>query len=206
MWSILIATLASRQQKFLRLMDTLLPQITETTENIEVVACYNNGEWPIGHIRQALMEEAQGTYISFLDDDDAISNVFVTEILKALEAKPDVVGFYMQYLESGQFIANSYHSLKHYPHNDSTGFYRDVTHQQPVRRELALQSDFRGWPEDSTWREGVRPLLKTEVYIDKCLYFYQHDWSDTIQGNLKPHTFTPRPTINNSVFRWLELT
>lgn len=205
LWSILIATLASRRDKFQRLMDVLLPQ-AEKAECIEVIACHNNGEKPLGAIRQALMEEARGEYLSFLDDDDMVPDYFVPKMLSALWQKPDVVGLYMRYYESGHFIANSYHSIGHESHNTTTAFYRDLSHQQPVRSVLARKGDFRAaWPEDNAWKTAVRPLLRTEVYVDEMMYHYYHNGADTVQGNLAPHTFTERAKISSPVFRWMEI-
>lgn len=205
LWTILIATLASRDAKFAALMATLLPQ-AEGAGDVEVIACHNNGERPLGDIRQALLMAATGAYVSFLDDDDGIPPYFVQAMIPALQAGPDAVGFWMEYHEGGRFVANSYHSLRHEPHDTAGGFYRDLTHQQPVRTELARKGDFRdGWPEDGAWRKKVRPLLATEVYIDKCMYWYRHDWADSVQGTLAPHTYMPRPVITSPVFRWLEV-
>ncbi len=205
LWSILICTLASRQDKFMRLMDVLLPQAEEIGE-VEIIACHNNGERPLGEIRQALMMDARGKYLSFVDDDDEVPDYFVREMLLALWEDPDVVGFITEYSErEAAWRATVYNSLQYEPHDTPGKLYRDLVHQMPCRAELAKQGDFtRGWPEDNTWRNVVRPLLKTEVYIDKVLYYYRHSWADSVQGQLAPHTYTPRPVIESPVFRWLD--
>lgn len=205
LWTVCIATLASRTAKFTALMGDLLPQ-AEVAGGVEVIACHNNGERPLGDIRQALLMAATGEYVSFLDDDDTIPGYFVEAMIPALEKGPDVVGFWMEYHEGGVHAANSYHSLRYEPHDEGSVLYRDLTHQMPVRTVLAQQGDFRdAWPEDNAWRNKVRPLLKTEVYLDRCMYYYRHDWTDTVQGGLRPHTFTPRPEITSPCFRWLDL-
>ncbi len=189
----------------MRLMNVLLPQAEETGE-VEVVALHNNGERPLGEIRQALMLAARGKYLSFCDDDDEVPEFFVREILMALWEGPDVVGFRTDYWEGDERCATVYNSLQFEPHDTPGELFRDLTHLQPVRAELAQKGDFRvGWPEDSTWRGQVRSLLKTEVYIDKVLYYYKHSWADSVQGTLSPHTFSPRPQITSPVFRWLEM-
>lgn len=206
LWTILVATLASRQAKFTELMSTLLPQ-AEAAGGIEVIACHNNGERPLGDIRQALLMAAIGEYVSFLDDDDAIPEYFCKEMVPALRQGPDVVGFQIEVCEgTGAPWATSFHSLRYEPHDAGGRIYRDLTHQQPVRTELAQQGDFRsGWPEDSAWRKTVRPLLETEVVLDRVMYTYRHNWGDSVQGTLAPHTHAPRPVIGSPVFRWLDL-
>ncbi len=114
----------------------------------------------------------------------------------------------MQYFESDQFVAETFHSLRFEPHDEPGRLYRDLTHQQPVRSSIAKQGDFRlGWPEDNTWRNKVRPLLSVdkEIYIDKVMYYYKHSWTDSVQGNLAPHTYAPRPDIQSPFFRWIEM-
>jgi hypothetical protein len=205
LWTILAATLASRQAKFTALMDCLLPQ-AEAAGCIEVIACHNNGERPLGDIRQALLMAATGEYVSFVDDDDEVPGYFCEAMVPALRDGPDVVGFRVEYHEGGRFAGNCYHSLAHTPRQDGDDYYRDLTHLQPVRTVLAQRGDFRaGWPEDGTWRKAVRPLLESEAYIDQCMYVYRHDWGDTVQGALAPHTHTPRPVITSPVFRWLDI-
>jgi hypothetical protein len=205
LWTILVATLASREAKFRALMGSLLPQ-AEAAGCVEVVACHNNGERPLGEIRQALLMAARVEYVSFVDDDDTVPPYFVEEMVPALRAGPDVVGFMVEYRVNGYFAATSYHSLAYEPHDAGDRLFRDFSHQQPVRTALARQGDFRdGWPEDNVWRRKVRPLLSTEVYVDKYMYHYLYNPSDSVQRSLAPHTPAPRPVITSPVFRWLEV-
>jgi hypothetical protein len=48
-------------------------------------------------------------------------------------------------------------------------------------------------------------LLSTEVYVDKYMYHYLYNPSDSVQRSLAPHAPAPRPVITSPVFRWVEV-
>ena len=202
LWSVLVPTLSSRQGKFLDLMGVLLPQC-EADGRVEVVTLHNDGERDIAEYRQALLEDARGEYVSFVDDDDMVAPDFVPVLAGLLAGRPDAAGFTVEYSAPGVGPLPSYNSLAHEPRDEPGAFYRDLTHVQPVRAELARKGDFRaGWPEDGAWRKAVRPLLETEAVTERVLYFYRHDPSDSVQTKVKPHAYAPRPAIASPAFRW----
>lgn len=204
LWSILVPTLASRDLKFKQLMRVLLPQ-AESAGCVEVVALHNNGELFVGEYRQALLEAARGKYLSFIDDDDRVPHDYVQHIINALASSPDCVGFNHEYYKDGIFRGLTYCSLRFETQTGSWPHYRDFTHVQPVRTEVARLGDFRYvFPEDAAWWNQVRPHLHRDEYINKVLYTYYHSTIDTVQDLLQPHSYTPRPTISSDVFRWIE--
>lgn len=207
--SILIPTLGYRQTKFLGLVGHLL---TQATDDVEIVALHNHGERPVGQYRQELLMAARGDYACFIDDDDAVSHDYVPEILAALESGPDVVGFEVCYTRDDGPPVRSLNSINYTPHDDwpNMTLYRDLTHVQPVRTELARMGNFsQGWPEDFTWRCAVLPHLHVEVCLDKVLYYYRHSSYDTVQTwhvpGLRPDMPKPdRVEIDSPYFRYLE--
>lgn len=195
LWQILIATLSRRQHKFLDLLDALLPQC-EMTPDVHILACSNDGEESIGVIRDKLMQAAEAEYVSFIDDDDMITDDFIPAIRWALrlDPAPDVVGFNVGYTYMGSPGPPSMLSIQNEPHDTPEMLYRDLTHVQPLKRELAQQGSFaKGWPEDSTWRGQVRPLVKDEIYIDRELYAYRHDPRDSVQHGTHVYSGEPQP-------------
>ncbi len=62
--SILIATLGERKDRFTALVDKL---VSQANDDVEIIAYFNNGELPLGDIRQALVDEAVGQYKSIID-------------------------------------------------------------------------------------------------------------------------------------------
>lgn len=200
--SVLIATIGRRNDQF----ENLMRHLTLWAEGlpVEFVAYWNTGERLIGEIRQALLEEARGEYVCFVDDDDWLPEDYFTLILPALTA--DYVGFNVELLETGRHIALAYHSLR-YPNwsQDDKGFYRNVTHLNPIKRDIARQVSYaaQGIGEDAAWARQVAPLLKTEVYLDKVLYYYQHDnVSTTFGGTVLPAQTYHRPPVEHKQFRY----
>lgn len=192
--SILIATLARREQKFRALVDHLAKQAEGLP--VEIVAYWNSGEKSIGQIRQALLEASIGGYICFIDDDDWVPDYYVKEVLAALGK--DYVGFEVELYSNGELKPRVYHSLKYDKWFEAyDGYYRNVTHLNPIRREIALQGKFNGGAgEDESWSRQVAPFVKTENYIDRPMYQYYHVTTDS--------SFSSNPPVPGA-FQRLEL-
>lgn len=207
-WQVLIATQSRRQDKFLGLLDVLLPQCEKA--GVHILACSNDGQEKIGAIRQRLLEASTGDYVSFIDDDDMVPDDFVEAIVPYLidtpkMPAPDVIGFDVIYTYQGSPGPPSKLSIAYEPHDTAEVLYRDLTHVQPLKRELALLGDFRnGWPEDSTWRAAVRPHIRTEQYLPRQLYFYRHDPLDSVQHGTGTGEPRPRKDIDSPNFKYLD--
>jgi hypothetical protein len=183
-WTILIATLGQRQARFQRLLNHLLPQVEEAEGRVNVLAYWNNGERPLAEVRQALVDEADGAFVSFVDDDDLVAATYVSAIHRRMRDTPDIhyVGFRLQCYVDGAPLKPTHHSLRYSQwYDDEHGFYRDVSHLNPVRRELALQADFRKTtpPEDVAWADQLRGLLTVESFVNDVMYQYYSSSTDT---------------------------
>lgn len=207
-WSILIATIGERREKFIKLIEKLLPQVEQYKGRVEILAYWNNFEKPLSEIRQALVEEARGEYISFIDDDDMVPDFYCSEIITAIHYNPDYVGWQMQLFENGDKANKStYHSLKYDRwYEDDGGWYRNISHLNPIKKEIALKVPFdapKGTAEDEAWAAKVFPLCKTEEYIDKVMYFYQYTRNDsTWQRRWRPGEVYYRTIIDSDCFRY----
>jgi glycosyltransferase involved in cell wall biosynthesis len=173
--SILIATLERRHEKFGSLVKELSRQAQPYGDDIEILAYPNNGEVSIGQIRQALLEAASGDYICFIDDDDWVPAYYCAEIMKNLGR--DYIGFEVEFIDNGKPRPRVFHSIVHKDwHQDALGYYRSVTHLNPILRSIAMQTRFDGPAgEDERWSLAVAPLVKNEHYIDKIMYIYQYN-------------------------------
>lgn len=203
--SILIATQGRRNEKFLALLESLERQIEVLP--IEVLAFWNNGELSIGEIRQRLVEAATGDYTCFIDDDDKIPAYYCQEILTHLGK--DYVGFEVQLFEKDVVMPRVFHSIKYgIWHQDENGYYRSITHLNPLKREIALQGKFgvNGIGEDEDWARSIQPLVRTENYIDKIMYYYLHDMDDTSFGgpSIDRNKKYERPKVNYPWFRYID--
>jgi glycosyltransferase involved in cell wall biosynthesis len=93
LWTIGILHLPKRANFYNALMSELNKQIKLlNAENIiEIITETDNGENSVGKKRNNVIDKAKGEYVCFIDDDDMITDIYVSKTLKALETKPDVV-------------------------------------------------------------------------------------------------------------------
>lgn len=182
-WSICIATVPYRAKEFDRLMKVLIPQVDKYKGKIEILVFWNNFEYSLGYLRQAMLDEARGEYINHIDDDDIVPDDYCKIIFPLLDGT-DYIGFKVRLIDNGKEMPPVYHSLK-YTHwyQDDQGYYRGVTHLNPVRTKLARQSKFPvefNIGEDEQWANGMAGKCKTEHFLDKVMYIYHHMGDDSV--------------------------
>jgi hypothetical protein len=71
------------------------------------------------------------------------------------------------------------HSLRYKEwkeHVNGYDYVRNITHFNPVRRELALQVGFKDlrYGEDRIYSDAVTKLCETEVFINKRMFHYRY--------------------------------
>lgn len=172
-WEILILTLPDRKQYLARLMDHLWPQVRKYMDVVSRVR-YSDPSLTLGMNRELLRMSSQAEYICFVDDDDMVVDDYVDTIYPLLNR--DYVGFNVEYTVDGKTQKPTLHSLKYRGWwEDDKGYYRDISHLNPMRRELAMECSMEGGPgEDSRWADAMRTLghVKEEHYIDRNMYRY----------------------------------
>jgi hypothetical protein len=212
-WAILIPTIPQREALFMRLLRILLPQLDAHGERVRVIAWRNSGSPRLAEIRDELIADAGTDYVSFIDDDDTVPEYYADEVIKALDSRPDHVGFKLAYYRDGNLEETVEHSMIYsgWGRTRETGqLYRDFTHVDPIRRDLAVRGHFaRARPnraEDKIWVRQVRPFLDpaAEVYIDKIMYHYL--WRPLESSWQNPGEIVPagkaRPEISHHAFSW----
>lgn len=194
-WTVLVATLQRRGDRFAVLRDELLRQTEPYGGRVRVCALWNRGQRPLSQVRQALVEYVTSDYVSFVDDDDEVPGYFVEKVVEQLESWPDQVGWRMQCVQDGVALKPTYHSLGYGCwYEDDAGYYRDVSHLNPVRLKLALQCDFRHGdpPEDVSWVSQMRRLVRTERCVPSSwiMYYYRASSADSTwrPGSVAPPT------------------
>ena len=181
LWSILICTLEARQESFNKLYNKLTEQITSNglEDQIEIRYFKDNKKYSIGYKRDSLLQESQGKYINFIDDDDDIHDNYIAMIYERLLKDPDVVSL------TGIITINNHnprifiHSIKYDRYFGKNNiFYRPPNHLNPIRRSIAIQFAFpdKSWAEDTDWAMQIArsKLLKTEEEITTPYYFYKY--------------------------------
>lgn len=185
-WQILIPHMPHRHAKLIALLDVLAAQMQP---GVEVVIYTDNLEASYAEKCQALADYATADYTSHLGNDDSVSPDFVPKILDAFDQDPDYVGFRVRYTEAGVRQQPVVHSLACGGWSDTPdGLYRDLMYYNPIRRTLADMVRFRGPFCDIEWGDDLRALecVKTEVFIDEELHYYQRDCSDNFHTNRQP--------------------
>ena len=113
-----------------------------------------------------------------------MSSDYIQLILEAIKLDCDVVGIHllMTVNNNPESECRTYHSIKYKERWDEpdpdrpgrTRYFRCPNHLNPVKRELALQVKYpdKTVQEDRDYSYGIFPLLKTEHYIEKPIYYY----------------------------------
>jgi len=183
-FSILVLTLDSRKDYLDRLINCLKSQINqENKHRIQILVNNDQGQKFIGRKRNELLAKAKGRYVAFIDDDDLVSVDYIEKILKATEQNPDVIGMHLLMTTDGHNECRTFHSLKYhtwYDEEDETRpgrrkYFRCPNHLNPVKRELALRTNFPqiSHGEDKDYSLRLLNLLKTEEYIEEPIYYYE---------------------------------
>lgn len=179
--SLLICTIEGREHYLQRLVSVLGPQVTN---EVEVLVSKDNKQLPIGKKRNDLIHQAIGEYIAFIDDDDWVSEDYISNILKATDSKPDVVGFNSIIIFNGSRPRRVEITLNHSNWSHKMGkidnedhpviYYRCPNHLSPIKKSIAMSILFPeiADQEDRYYSLAIPSFAKNEVYIDKYMYFY----------------------------------
>jgi len=198
LWQILIATIKEREDQFLKLKEIIEKQIETYSKNNDVGILFfsDNRQYPVGMKRNILVKNSTAKYLSFVDDDDLISENYVKSIYKAIkEPNIDCVGFKGKILsEDAKELNNKIfiHSINYDSYFEKDGiFYRPPNHLNCIKRDYFIQFPFpfinKGEDTDFAMRLSNSKLLQEEIFIDDILYFYQFEWSKSATQSLEEH-------------------
>ena len=178
MLAVCIATLPERAPRLKQLVDELYRQRARLREVNDVEIVIDAGIGTVGEKRQRLLERAKAHFVAFVDDDDLVAWDYLSRIVDALRAAPDVdcVALTGVMTTAGATPERFVHSLNVTEWKKENGVYlRGINHLCPVRRTLALQAGFptKNHGEDFDYATKLRSLLKTQTSIgDAPAYYY----------------------------------
>lgn len=186
--SILIPTIPGRKEMFHKLVHELDQQcgiLAEAHPTLGFVSLHFEGGQPflngglsIGKKRQALVKEAIGKYLCFLDDDENIAPNYVETLVRLCQHNADVVTF--RNLTTTDHYWTIVDMSLNYKVNDqaSPNFItrRRPWHICPVKSEFAKLYPFEdiNYGEDYDWMSKVLTHCTTEVHTDAVLHMYRH--------------------------------
>lgn len=180
LWSICIPTVPSRKEK----LNKLLQKIDETTpvryrHRIEILVNEDNMIKTVGTKRNELVQQAKGKYISFVDDDDLVSDTYISKICEKLNKEIyDGIAFWGLYYINDNPVMIFNHAQKNNGHfKDKLGRqHRPLNHLNPVRTEIAKQIMYpdKNLNEDSDYCDRLLQsgLIKTEYSFEEIMYHY----------------------------------
>lgn len=183
-FSILIATLDNRKKQFDILHTHLLNQIklNHLKRDVEILVFPDNGEYPIGLKRNELMNEANGLFTAFIDDDDWVSDDYIISIVDTIKTNPnlDCIGIKGRLISKTLGDKDFIHSIKYVSYcEDANNYYRPPNHLNPVRKSLVQKYLFpiSNYGEDFDWAMKLckNKVFSNEVFIDKILYYYYYE-------------------------------
>lgn len=150
--------------------------------DVEILAITDNKTMTVGAKRDLMIRHASGKYISFVDDDDDVSDDYVKDIVEAI-AKHDVdcITFDTAVYIDGEFSKICKYSID-YNHEDLHNEYRrKPNHICCIKTDIARSVRHKDmtWGEDNIWSFDLCEKIKSEHRIGKTLYRYNYDSKKT---------------------------
>lgn len=173
-WSILILTTPRRVGISLpTLLYDLQQQIGD--RDVEVLALYDNKKRTVGEKRNALLQIANGKFISFIDDDDEVSFDYVDQILDTIEKNPTV-----DCISFDELVTIDNKKPEHWKYEinfrktDEKYHYGRPAHTHVWSSNIIKHSKFpsRNFEEDIVWIDQTINQIKNLININKILYYY----------------------------------
>lgn len=173
-----IPTVVGREQQFETLFNKIGNQVRDLnlTKEIDCVVFKDNKEISIGLKRDKMYKLSKAYYTVQIDDDDDVPDDYIKTVYDTLIANPDVdcIGYIERVVMDGvtkySKISNQFNEwATKGDHYERTPFFK-----VPIKTAICQQvgvSDLR-FGEDHDFARRIKPHLKTEVFIDKAMYYY----------------------------------
>lgn len=152
-WSVLIATIAGRESSLNGLLSRIREKVARVapTLRVQYLTYYDNRETSVGNKRQRLLETAYGKYMSFIDDDDDITDAYIEDLFNTITGNYHVMRLHGR-IDSYKFI----HSIENRITDTmatSEEFRRPPNHLNPMMTDVAKVIPFRNAirAEDLDW-------------------------------------------------------
>lgn len=180
--SILIPTIEGREDFYNRLQTELVRQVAKYNliGKIQILKSKDKkAEHSIGWKRNLLLQNCDGEYFMFIDDDDMICEDALPLIINLLNNKPDVITLDGTLTTDGKYPKKFIHSLAYDDWFEKAGvYYRPPNHLNPMKTSIGKQFQFPdiSQGEDKDWSMQIQKsgLLKNEFSIGKTYYFYDY--------------------------------
>jgi glycosyltransferase involved in cell wall biosynthesis len=188
--SILVPTVPSRLNYFYtKIMNELMKQI-KNRNDIEVISLFDNKKRTIGTKRQEMLELSKGEYVTFIDDDDRISEDYIKKIINGLYDNPNVdclVYNVICCVDNSSIKKLCKYGIEfEYGDISETEWRGKPSHTMVWKREIAIRHKYKNMMngEDCEWVKRAYKDIKTQIRIDDVLYYYDAQYSTTSETAL----------------------
>lgn len=204
--SILIPTVPNRYNKqFQNIIDVLNKQIGDRRD-VEVIGLFDNKMISLGEKRNYLLSMANGEYLTFIDDDDKITDDYLYEIMNCLYINPNVDCIVYNILchlvdtNSKRFCRYGI-EYKYWTSNDGSEWTGLPAHTMIYKSSIAKNYKYLhiNTGEDTDWVKRASCMIIKQIRIDKVLYHYYSNTniSETYMSN--PNNNIPIKDINSMI-------
>ena len=193
--TILVPSIPSRIDYFYpRIMKQLLDQ-TKKYDNIELISVFDNKKRTIGKKRDDMLNLAQGKYVTFVDDDDRLSDDYIDEIMNAIVVSTTTTNIDITNdvdcivynticcVNNGSIKKLCKYGIEFTLGNINGGleWRGKPAHTMVWKSSIAKKHRFSdmGWGEDFDWVNRAYLDIKTQHRIDKVLYYYDANYATT---------------------------
>lgn len=189
--SILICSveIEQRQVDLKKLISELHRQISKNyaEEMVEIIVDSDNMEKSVGQKRNDLIQKAQGEYVCFIDDDDYISENYLSTILYHLNSGIDILLIAIQHIQDGVNKPKIIPSL--YIDNMNTGeavLKTNHFHLCPHKKSIAMDVLFEcvNFAEDMVYSQKMVNHIINSYTVNDPIYVYFDNLEKSLTRNV----------------------
>jgi glycosyltransferase involved in cell wall biosynthesis len=174
--SVLIPSVPERMVQLQGMMDKLNKQALN--KPVEILVLLENKKRTTGSKRNMLIEQAQGDYVAFVDDDDRVASDYIDSLITAIDefSGADCIVFDVEVNFNGQFTKVCKYGKEYEYGQDENFYYRRPNHIMCYARRIASKHKFRdvSYMEDDEWGPRVSNDIVNQARLPAILYFYDY--------------------------------
>jgi glycosyltransferase involved in cell wall biosynthesis len=189
--SILICSVETeeRQGKLKKLVYELHRQISKNyaEEIIEIIIDSDNMIKSVGKKRNDLIEKAEGEYICFVDDDDFISENYLSSILNELNSGIDIILIGIDHIQNGinqiKIIPSLYiDNLKTNEGVFKTNHFHLCPHKKSIAKSVLFECV--NFAEDMMYSQKMVRHITNSFLISEPIYIYNDNLEKSLTRNV----------------------
>jgi len=183
-WTILIPTIPGREASLQRLISSLrdMTQRICPQLKVDITLGFDDRKLSIGSKRQAMLQDAKGKYVSFIDDDDRVTPEYVEDAAQCIQGGFDCCRLRGQ-ISQWTFTHSTENRLDR-PMANKTTFLRPPNHLNVMKADIAKAVSFsdssRGEDLEWTIKLARAGFLATEYRPDEQRIHYIYELGDRV--------------------------